>query len=303
MSDKNKYASSSLADLAESSFSKYLREQQNRAQAFNVESPALKALREQREQSEMLGHITSMKPDFIKAIEKQQEDFARLVNTDPTIVKALREQQKRLGRITNIKSDFIKAFEKQQEDFARLTNTEPTIAKALREQQERLGHAINAEPPFLKALREQQERLGRIIDLHPSSSLNVLNEQQDVLSCHSLFRSLEYIKNEHLELKEQAHRITSKIAEFLNSEEKQTLEESLSAPSLTSWLSTVFIVHYTVREMTISSFDIIDDSFQPLMQENIDNIQNLVSLTTSNTMFHFLVSLRRNYRLGELLAQ
>jgi len=299
MSDKNKYASSSLADLVESPLSKYFREQQNRTQAFNVESPAIKAL---REQSEMLGHITSMKPDFIKAIEKQQEDFARLTNTEPTIVKALREQQERLGRITNIKSDFIKAFEKQQEDFARLTNTEPTIAKALREQQERLGHAINAEPPFLKALREQQERLGRIIDLHPSSSLNVLNEQQDVLSCHSLFRSLEYIKNEHLELKEQAHGITSKIAEFLNSEEKQTLEESLSAHSLTSWLSAVFIVHYTVREMTISSFD-IDGSFQPLMQENIDNTQNIVSLTTSNTMFHFLVSLRRNYRLGELLAQ
>lgn len=57
-----------------------------------------------------------------------------------------------------------------------------------------------------------------------------------------------------------------------------------------------------VREITISSSD-IDISSQQLIQDNIDNIQSLVSLTQSSAMLHFLISLRRNHRLGELLAQ
>lgn len=246
--------------------------------------------------------LTGLKP--LGDRQKMLNPIISAIDIEPPYLKALHEQQNDLLNLGIYhEPPILKAFRAQQEKPGHIINAEPLFIKALREQQERLGHPIvNTELTVLKVLREQEEILDRITSIQAAYFLRVLNQQQDMLSYHPIFLSLEDIRNKSLTPKEQAYEITYEIAHFLDSEEKQKLEESLSAHSLTSWLSAVLLVYYMVREITISSSD-IDTSSQQLIQDNIDNIQSLVSRIQSSTMLHFLISLRRNHRLGELLAQ
>lgn len=168
----------------------------------------------------------------LKPLEEWQKMLNPIISTidiESSYLKVFREQQNRLNRVIYHEPPVLKAFRTQQEKLGHIINAEPPFIKALREQQERLGHPIvNTELTVLKVLREQQEILDRITSIQPAYFLRTLNQQQDMLSYHPIFLSLKDIRNKSLTPKEQAYETTYEIAHFLDSEEKQKLEESLS---------------------------------------------------------------------------
>jgi len=259
MSDKNKYASSSLADLAETPFSKLLREQQNRAQAFNVEStlalvetPFSKYLREQQNRAQAF-NVESPLADLVETL----------------LGKYLREQQSR-GQAFNIESSLADLVES-------------SFSKYLREQQNRVL-AFNVKSPAIKTFRELQEILNRAVNFESTAFKEPQGISEALVDNCPIFLSLNgIIADETLEQRYKPNKIAHEIVAFLDSEGSHP-KESLSDRSPDSWQQTVLILYCLIFVFMISCMN-VDTNAQQVDQEIPDKlVERIVQIVEQNNV-------------------